>query len=357
MGGKSGKGKSGKTLGYVFYVFIVLGAVGFGFGCFLGRDFYTLGDKAQSIAWAAAAAAILLTLAVTVAQLKRTAGNFMTCFVMEMISLILFLVAAGYFAYSDLSHYFVVTKQKDKIQSKLDECITHTEKMFSEYDAYVKRREEFYGRYLEGLAGQDAKKTRWSEYARVYDTSGSVSDAKQREEEVFKLHANLFPSNYDKMKQISSNWLADARNVVKNGSPIDVVKPIGIVDVVNSVDTNSTKWRDTLIALSKYRHKMEDAEDFAGRLSFGNTLNDVKARFRERGGLKSRLNWMAIVTTLVLVALMLLYYINPGGGGPWGYSSKNTLIRRIKDWLFGKSTSSIGKDVAIEDDTTIPKWF
>ncbi|MDR2693353.1 MAG: hypothetical protein LBB74_03965 [Chitinispirillales bacterium] len=346
----SGKGISAKLLGYLFYVLIVLGAVGFGFGCFLGMDFYTLGDKTQSITVAAVAAGVLLALAVALAHLKRTYGNFKVCFIAEMILLIVFFGAAGYFAYSDLSHYFVVTKQRNKIQNKLDECITNTEKMFTEYDGYVKKRKDFYERYLAGLADSNAKKTRWSEYTGVYyDTTGRVSDLTQREELLFKLTTELCPSNYDKMKQVSSSWLGEARGVVKNWSPIDIVKPIGIVDVVNNVEQNSKAWRDTLVSLSKYRQKKEDAENFAGRLSFDNTLSDVKGRFRERGDIMARLNVMAVATTLVLVALMLVYWLWPGRSSKF----------KVLDWILGRHTDGgkTGKAAAVEDDTTIPRWF
>jgi hypothetical protein len=303
---------SDKLKSHLLYALSVFGAVGFGLGCFLGRDFYTLGDKSQSFICAAVVAGVLLMLTVVLAYLKRTDGgnsyfgeyHFHIYFVFEIVLLVSFLGTAGYFAYSDLSHYFVVTKQKDKIKSKLDECITSTEKMFSEYDGYVNKRKGFYERYLEGLADSNAKKTRWSEYAGVYyDTTGRVSDATQREELLFKLTTELCPSNYDKMKQISSKWLGETRGVVKYWNPI------GIVDVVNNVEQNSKVWRDTLVSLSKYRQKMEDAENFTGRLSFDNTLSDVEARFRERGDLRTRLNGKTFGVTLVWVVLMLGYYI------------------------------------------------
>jgi len=352
------------------YMLIMLGAGGgFGFFCLLGRKFYTLGDKTQNWKCVVAGGA-LLVLAVLAAEFKRTDGgdsklgryHFHVCFVLEMLCLAFFLGTAGYFAYSDISHYIMVTKQKDKIQSKLDECMTNMEKMFWDYDGYVKKRKELYKIYLEGLADPNAKKIRWNEYVKVYyDTTGKVSDSAQREELLFKLSTELCPSNYDNIKQISSAWFGEARGAVKNWKSIGILKPIDIVDVVNKVEQKSKEWHDTLTVLSsKHRSNMENAENFVGQLSFDSALGDVRAMFRERGNLKSRLMW-TILITLAAVAMMLMYYMRTK------YSPRNIVVLGIKKWwkdLWCPVVSEKDKNVVdqinsdnSDDDTVIDYEF
>jgi energy-coupling factor transporter transmembrane protein EcfT len=252
-------------------VLTALAALAFGFICFLGTNFFTLGNIKQSIILAVVIAVLFSGLVFGAKLLKRTSRNFKTCFVWEIVLLVLFAVFAVVFAYSPFPHYFVVSEQKTDIQSKLSASITQAENMFVEYEKYTANREKLYKSKLRSVTA--AKSINPSKYAAFGFENNGVVDSKQIDNKIFTLRADLFPSNYLQMKQVDSTWLANARNVVASW------KPIGIVSVVNEVEQNSTQWLGELLELSTIREQGEQAEDFAYTLSF----DDVKKHFTTLG--------------------------------------------------------------------------
>lgn len=252
-------------------VITLLSAFAFGFVCFLGTNFYTLGNTSQSITLAVVIAVLLGGTALGTKLLKRTNHNFKTCFIWEMVLLFLFTGLLAFFSYSPFPHYFVVSGQRVEIQSKLTTSITQAENMFAKYEQYAENREYLYLNTLRRVVA--AQNTNPSEFSKCGFENNGVPFDKQIENKMFTVHADLFPTNYEEMKQVASTWLSNARNIVENW------KPIGIVDVVNDVEQNSNDWLNTLIRLSSIRGKVEQTEDFAYNLSF----DDVKKHFTTLG--------------------------------------------------------------------------
>jgi hypothetical protein len=273
-------------------VLTLLAALAFSFVCFLGTNFYTLGNITQSLVVAAIIFVLMVITAFSAKLLKRASRNFKTCFIWEMIFLVLFTGQTAFFAYSPFPHYFVVSEQKTEVQSKLATSITQAENMFAEYEKYAKNRENLYKNQLNSVVS--AKNINPGEYAEYGFENNGIADSKQIENKMFTLHAELFPSNFLDMKHVDSTWLAHARKIVNSW------KPIGIVSVVNEVEKNSNDWLNELIKLSAYRGKGEQADNFAYRLSF----DDVKKHFNVFG--KPVL--LSVGLTVATYLLMLLSY-------------------------------------------------
>jgi Tfp pilus assembly protein PilE len=286
-------------------VLTLLAALAFGFVCFLGTNFYTLGNITQSIIVTAIIVVSLIVTAFSAKLLKRTSSNFKTCFVWEIIFLVLFTGLMAFFAYSPFPHYFVVSEHKTEVQSKLTESITQAENMFAEYEKYAKNRESLYKNKLGSVVA--AKNINPREYAEYGFENNGIADSKQIENKMFTLHAELFPSNFLDMKQVDSTWLANARNIVNSW------KPIGIVSIVNEVEKNSNDWLNVLVKFSTYRGKGEQAEDFVYSLSF----DDVKEHFIVFGKPILLSIGLAGITYLLM---LLSYFIT-------GRSTKSTIGR------------------------------
>ncbi len=254
-------------------MFTVLTALAFGFGCFLGTNFYTLGNTGQSIMLAAIITVLLGGLAFIAKLLKRTSRNFQTSFILEIVVLVLFTGLTIFFAYSPFPHYFNVSSKKAEIQNSITASITQAENMFAEYESYVENRKNLYESRLRSVVA--AKNTNPSDYANHGFVRGRVSDAKQIDNKMFVVHADLFPTNYSDttsrsgIKEIATSWLAKAKSATSNW------RPIGIVKVANEVEQNSKDWLNQLMTLSSIREPGEEAIDFTYELSFDN----VKAHF------------------------------------------------------------------------------
>ncbi|MDR0726015.1 MAG: hypothetical protein LBF59_08435 [Prevotellaceae bacterium] len=271
-------------------VLTVLAALAFGYVCFLSANFFTLGDTQQSVIMSIIIAVLLGGLAFGAKLLKRTSRRFKTCFVCEMIMLVLFAGFACLFAISPFPHYFSVSGKKIGIQAKLEVSINQAKNMFAEYEKYARTREELYKNRLQSAVA--AKQVNPSNYAMYGFENNTVADKTQIENKMFSIHADLFPSNFTEMKRVDSIWLVKSWNTVKKW------KPIGIVGVVNDVEQNSKEWLKQLIKLSAVRAKGEQTKDFSYALSF----DDVKQYFTTLGNPTH----ISIGLAMLSYALMLL---------------------------------------------------
>lgn len=280
-------------------VLTVLTALAFGFICFLGKNFSTLGNTYVSITWAAIITVSLAVTAFFAKLLKQTSRNFKTNFILEIVILLVFTGLTGFFGYSPFPHYFNVSAKKTEIQKKLQTSITQAENMFAEYEAYVITRESTYKGKLQGVV--DAKNIRNKDYTKYGFVNGMAPDNKQIDNKMFTIHTLLLPPNYSDstskkgIKEVATTWLKNAKNITSTWNPIS------IVSVINNVENNSKNWRNQLISLSKERGDGEEYFDFDYRLSF----DDVKTHFTKL----SKPTPLSIGLATGAYLLMLLSYL------------------------------------------------
>ena len=292
-------------------VLTVLAAIAFGFVSFLGANFLNINnDIVWGMPHTVGCGAMAIFIAVLLGGtafgakiLKRTDGNFKTCFVWEVILLALFALFAFFFASkpSPFPHYFTVTTQNAEIQSKLQTSITQAENMFAAYESYAENRENLYKNKLKSVAA--AKSTMPSEYTNYGFESNGISDDSQIDTKMFTVHADLFPTNYSDpaanngTKEVATLWLQGAKSTTNSSW-----KLMGIVSVVNDIEKNSNEWLNTLVELSKVREQGEQATDFEYPLSF----SDVKTHFTK---LISPTGLSLGLSVLAYVLLLLSWFV------------------------------------------------
>jgi hypothetical protein len=258
-------------------VLTVLTAIAFGFICYLGKNFSTLGNISVSITWAVIIAVSLAGTAFLAKLLKRTSRNFKTNFILEKVVLLLFTVLTVFFAYSPFPHYFNVSENKIEIQKKLQASITAAENIFTEYEGYAQNRKTTFKSSLDAAVSMENPGD-----LRKYDfkAKGEVPYNAQIVHKMSTLHTDLFPSNYSDtinkngIKEIAIVWLTKAKEDIDNW------KPIGIVNVVNNVEKNLNDWLNQLIGFSKQVNvKGEKYPDFSNNLN----IDDVRTHFTTLG--------------------------------------------------------------------------
>ena len=275
-------------------VLTVLSAVAFGFVCFLGSNFYTLGDTKKSLILAVIITILLGGLAFLAKFLKRVQGNFKTSFILEVVVLILFTGLMIYFTYSPFSHYFAVSDKKEEIQDQLSNNITQAQNMFTDYEGYANTRMSVYYSTLNSVI--ELKNP--DEYSIYGFEDKEVSDETQIKNKMLYIHSDLFPSNYSDttsnngIKQIATEWLADGQKKVTDWTPI------GLVGVVNDIEDKSLGWQNDLVGYSSIKETGEDRSLYSSTLSF----NDVKANFTTLG----KPTPLSIVLGIITWVLMLL---------------------------------------------------
>jgi len=276
----------------------VLGALAFGFFCFLGFNFLSLGDTASSVTKAALFVLLLGGLALGAKWLKKTSRNFKTCMIWEWIFILLFVVSAVV-AIVPFSHYFAVSDQKKEIQAGVIANIEQGEKMFIEYDDYVNGRTNNYKDNLEKAVS--TKKANPAKYDK-YGFKDDISDSTQMNTLMFILETKLMPSNYGAIKDSATKWLEKKKAIIENWTPT------GIVEVINKADINILAWRDKLIGdtlierkdseFSAFRADGEEEKDFAYELEFANVTDKLTK--------KGAPTPLSVIFAICLYVLMLL---------------------------------------------------
>lgn len=263
-------------------VLTVLTALAFGFVCFLGKNFSTLGHTYESIIWGVVIAVSLAGTAYITKLLKRTSRNFKTNFILEIIVLLLFTGLMIYFAYSPFPHYFNVSAKKKEIQKKLETSITQAENMFTAYEQYAENRKKNFEGKLDNAIFQKQKGTSTKDYIDCDFDMGGQPDNIQKSNKMTTTHILLFPSNYSDsiskngIKEVATAWLAKAKTTTDNW------KPIGIVNVLNNVEKNSNDWLNKLIGFSQLKEKGDDYYKFPYP-PYQLTFPDVKTYFTTSG--------------------------------------------------------------------------
>ena len=265
--------------------------------CFLGAYFFTLGNTSQSLIVTLIIAVSLSGTAFGAKILKRTNSKFITCFVFEMIFLVLFTVLFIFFSYRSFPHFFVVSGQRAEIKEKLTISITQAENMFAKYEEYAQNRENLYKDNLRKVVA--AKRTNPSDYATFGFVNNSVHDTIQIENKMFTVHSDLFPTNYEEMQKAGSKWLVNAQSTLNSWWAWN----FGVVNIVNNMETSSNKWLKTLTELSSIREQGEKAIDFSYSLSF----DDVKKHFTTHGEPTMLSIGLAIGAYLII---LLTYFVS-----------------------------------------------
>jgi len=283
-------------------VLTILTALGFGFICFLGTNFYTLGNVPKSITVALIIMILLFSTAFVAKLLKRTSVNFRTCFIWEMLLLVLFTLLFVFFTYMPFSHYFTVSAKQTEIVSKIQTSITQAENMFPAYESYAANRISLYkSKLISVVANKGGKHSEYQDYG----FRNNMVDNTQIKHKMGNINADLFPTNYSDtttqkgIKEVAKKWLLKAKEATESW------KPIGITNVVLAIEVNSNEWKSILVNLSQIREKGQtdkETEEFEYPLKF----EDVKQFFTkvEKPTLTSLL-----IALLIWVLMMLSWFV------------------------------------------------
>jgi hypothetical protein len=281
----------------------VLTAVAFGFLCFLGANFYTLGNVPKSITVAIIITILLFSTAFTAKLLKGTSVNFKPRFIWEVILLVVFTLLFVFFTYMPFSHFFTVLANQSIIEIKIKTSITQAENMFPAYEVYAeKRKASYYAKLNSVISASLNSATQYTNYGFKVGVSNEIQINKKMQNITFQ----LFPSNYtdpntkEGIKEVANKWLLDAKNLTVNW------KPIGITNVVVDIETKSNEWLSTLVEISKIREpgdKYMQTKDFDGKLP---PPNDIKQHFTtvEKPSVTSLL-----IALLMWVLMMLSWFV------------------------------------------------
>lgn len=244
----------------------VLGSIGLGFFCYLSINFYTLGDTTTSISWAIIIALVLACLAFLCKLLKTTNGNFNTSIIIERVVLLIY-ISVSLVALFPFSHYFYISSKKEAIQEQVIANIANAEGIFAAYESYVDGRLTLYKAQLESAVFNKANNQDYF----IMGFENGTSDATQINNKLFSWRAQLFPSNYQQMKKVDTQWLAVAKQNITDWSPL------AIVEIVNSLKEETSIWNEQLVSYAKFKAKGEVYKPFA----FNLTLKDVSNIFTE----------------------------------------------------------------------------
>lgn len=269
----------------------VLGALVFGYICFLSINLLSYGNLTLNISLAVSFFLVLGGLAFWVKWIKRTNYPSKAKRIIEWILLLIFVIAAV-ISFRPYAHYFELYNDKDAIISEVISNIEQAENMFDDYESYSDNRLELYENRLKSVV--QAKNVNPNDYASfgfVYDTD----DDTQIENKMFTLKTELYPNNYQELKDNDSIWLISSKDKIEEW------KSIGIVTVLKTLEAKLNDSKRTLVQFSTFKASGELADDFA----FSITLKDVSDKIQT---LEKPKTLLSFTSAIGLYLLMLFSY-------------------------------------------------
>lgn len=252
----------------------ILTAITFGYYCFLGENFRTMGDKEKSIISAAVIILLLIGTSLGAKKLKQTKRNCKKCLIWEIVLLFFFTSITAYSTYSYFSHYFVVSAKESEIKRKLIGNISEVEKMYPDYKTYVETRVNIYKNKLSAaILNKNGQQRELNNFG--MDINGTVSLEIQKNNQLAKINYKLLPQNFDLIKTTDSTYFAKAKVSINNW------EPISLVDVINNIGTNTTSSLNKLVSFSKDKARGE--EGYPDFIPSTPTLHNVKNYFTTIG--------------------------------------------------------------------------
>lgn len=280
-------------------VLTILTALAFGFLCFLGANFYNLGNTTKSITAAVIIAFLLFGTAYSAKLLKRTRVNFKTCVIWEVVLLIVFTLLFVFFTYMPFSHYFTVSAKQTVIVDKIQKSIAQAQNMFPAYETDAKSRMNLYKNNLEStIVNKLGNESQYKKFGFIKD----IPDDQQKSKKIQNINADLFPTNYSDVKtqkgikEVALNYLLQAKEATENW------KPVGIINVVVTIEDKSNEWKNILVDLYEIKEPgEEDPQEFIYPLKF----EDVKQFFTK----VEKPSVSALLIAFLMWALMVLSWI------------------------------------------------
>lgn len=274
----------------------------YGFICFLGINFFTLGDIGQSALYGLVITLVLGLTAYLTKFFKLSKKNFQASFIAEMFFLLAFTILMFVSSYFIFPHFFVVTSQKTEIRTKLEVSISQADKMFGEYENYAANRKSRFESKLKGIAVlcKSQPEVCKQRFPPPIDPNLQIQNKLQ------KLEFELFPTNYTDIKQGAQSWYAKANRAN------DKWKPIGIVNVVNEVEKNTIAWANELNRISK---KIEPDEESPPEFGFTPTTPDVKKYFKTLGSPTPLSIGLALIAYFLMLFSWMKSYRDSRGTG------------------------------------------
>ncbi len=263
----------------------------FGFVCFLSFIFLWQGNIQKSILFAVAISFLLWLWVFILKKIKSVRRNFQRNAIFEIIVLVIYILIAVILTILPYSHYYTVSDRRDVIKGKIIAEVDNTIKMFDDYETYASGR---IGAYEEGLniaiAGQNMNGKGF--LAAGFQNNGQpINTQKNLLMRIFK--DDLMPSQYDTIKVYAIKWLNEAKITATEW------KPIGLINVINSIEKESNNWKNELIGYSN-----STAIAKVGPFQYTNSFSSVVQELTQR----ATPTFFAIISAILLYLLILFPY-------------------------------------------------
>jgi len=271
-------------------VISVVAASVYGFVSFLGFNFLWKGDVQKSILSAVAICLVLLLLVFITKKIKSARRDFKKNGLIEIITLAVYILVAM-LTIMPFSHYFSVQNRKDEIKTKIETDVDKTRKMFDAYEVNANNRIAIYeGQLNTAINGQ---KFNNAAFIAMGFKNNDEPNIKQKERLMRVFEDDLMPDQYDSTKVTAKKWLDGAEQIATDW------KPIGLMDVVKTMATESNKW---LTEIKGYDQRTQKAstDPFDYTISFASIDNELTETKTP--------TFIALILSIVLHLLILFPY-------------------------------------------------
>jgi len=249
-------------------IITLIGAIAFGFISFLGNMYLKSGEYFNSIIYPVLFTLGLIILALVASKFKKKKFFFQKNAIKELLFVFIYLFLA-IISMVSFTHFFTIQDRKNEISLKIERDIENVKKMFPKYEESVNERIDGFDGFLDAtIAGKATNQTMYIKYFVI----GGPDEIFQKNNKLNQFQDDLKPNEYDTMKQLALDWLNKSQHIILS------LKPIGLMEVINSFETNSKEWYSKIQKYDKTINTFQDEGNntpFTYNLSFSSVNEEL----------------------------------------------------------------------------------
>lgn len=272
----------------------IIGAIAFCFISFLGNMYLKSGEYLESILYPSIFTLGLFVSVLIASKLKKVRFNFKKNAIKELIFLSIYLFIA-IISMVSFTHFFTIQDRKSEISAKIETDINNVKNMFTEYETVVDDRMQGFDSFLDAtIAGKELQRTIYLKYFEV----GGPDETFQKNNNLNMFQDDIKPAEYDTIKTLALDWLNESEHIILT------LKPFGLMEVINSFESNSNEWYNEILKYDQTINTFKDesrSTPFIYELSFSSVNKELTT-------IKNP-NLISLGILMIIHLLMLFIYI------------------------------------------------
>jgi len=251
-------------------IITIIGGISFFFFSFMGAMYLEEGNYIRSLIKPSIFTLLLISLSFLLSYFKKAKINYKRNAIKEIAIMSIYILLA-IISMESFSHFFSIQKNKTIISKEITLDIDSARNMFSEYELKVGAKMIEFDYFLNTTKDNPINDP--TTYNRYFIAPPPSLNLQMETLKNSYLH-DLKPPEYDTLKKVAMEWLDEAQSIITS------LRPLGLMNVINSFEQNTLDWRGKIAAYSTSKNTFVDDSD-STPFNYPLTFNNIKTQLTQ----------------------------------------------------------------------------